>query len=49
MTKIITYTDKKGGFTRRADGEEDTAEKKKSKTFFLRRSVFMPNKSWMNY
>ena len=34
MTKIITYTDKKGGFSRRADGAEDTAEKKKSKTLF---------------
>ena len=34
MTKIITYTDKKGGFSRRADGAEDVAEKKKSKMLF---------------
>lgn len=34
MTKIITYTNKKGGFSRRADGAEDTAEKKKGKTLF---------------
>jgi len=34
MTKIITYTDKKGGFSRRADGAEDTTEKKKGKTLF---------------
>ena len=33
MTKIITYTDKKGGFSRRADGGEDTTEKKKGKIF----------------
>ena len=33
MTKIITYTDKKGGFSRRADGAEDVAEKKKAKLF----------------
>lgn len=35
MTKIITYTDKKGGFSRRADGGEDTTEKKKGKSLFL--------------
>lgn len=35
MTKIITYTDKKGGFSRRADGEEDVAEKKKGKLPFV--------------
>ena len=34
MTKIITYTDRKGGFSRRADGNEDVAEKKKAKTLF---------------
>ena len=34
MTKIITYTDKKGGFSRRADGAEDIAEKKKGKALF---------------
>ena len=34
MTKIITYTDKKGGFSRSADGAEDTAEKKKGKNLF---------------
>lgn len=34
MTKIITYTDKKGGFSRRADGAEDVAGKKKGKTLF---------------
>ena len=34
MTKIITYTDKKGGFSRRADGGDDNTEKKKGKTFF---------------
>lgn len=34
MTKIITYTDKKGGFSRRVDGVEDTPEKKKGKAFF---------------
>ena len=34
MTKIITYTNKKGGFSRRADGAEDIAEKKKGKTLF---------------
>lgn len=34
MTKIITYTDKKGEFSRRADGAEDTAEKKKGKALF---------------
>ena len=33
MTKIITYTDKKGGFSRRADGAEGVAEKKKAKLF----------------
>ena len=34
MTKIITYTDRKGGFSRRADGAKDTTEKKKGKTLF---------------
>ena len=34
MTKIITYTDKKGGFSRRVDGVEDTPEKKNGKAFF---------------
>ena len=34
MTKIITYTDKKGGFSRRADGAEDIVEKKKGIMLF---------------
>ena len=34
MTKIITYTDKKGGFSRRIDGIEDNFEKKKNKPLF---------------
>ena len=34
MTKIITYTDRKGGFSRRADGTEDVEEKKKGKMLF---------------
>ena len=34
MTKIITYTDRKGGFSRRADGSEDIMEKKKGKPLF---------------
>lgn len=34
MTRIITYTDKKGGFSRRADGAEDVTEKKKGKSIF---------------
>ena len=35
MTKIVTYTDRKGGFSRRADGAEEVAEKKKGKTLFV--------------
>ena len=31
MTKIITYTDRKGGFSRKADGTDDIVEKKKGK------------------
>ena len=34
MTKIITYTDRKGRFSRRIDGGEDVVEKKKGKIFF---------------
>ena len=34
MTKIITYTDRKGRFSRRADGAEDIASKKKGKLPF---------------
>ena len=34
MTKIVTYTDRKGGFSRRADGVEETVEKKKGKLLF---------------
>ncbi len=34
MTKIITYTDKKGGFSRKADGTDDVTDKKKGKMFF---------------
>lgn len=34
MTKIITYVDKKGGFSRRADGAEEVPEKKKGKMLF---------------
>lgn len=34
MTKIITYIDRKGGFSRSTDGEEDITEKKKGKMLF---------------
>lgn len=34
MTKIITYVDRKGQFSRRSDGGEDSAEKKKGKALF---------------
>ena len=34
MTKIITYYDRKDGFSRRADGAEEDTEKKKSKLLF---------------
>ena len=34
MTKILTYTDRKGGVSRRADGGEDVAEKKRGKLLF---------------
>lgn len=29
MTKIIAYTDKKGGFSRRVDGQKTLQERKK--------------------
>ena len=34
MTKIITYYDKKDGFSRRADGVEEDVEKRKGKLLF---------------
>ena len=34
MTKIITYANRKGGFSRRADGAEDVVEKKKGIPLF---------------
>ena len=34
MTKIITYTDRKNGFSRKADGTKDIPEKKKGKNLF---------------
>ena len=34
MTRIITYVDRKDGFSRRADGAEEVPEKKKSLSLF---------------
>ena len=47
MTKIITYTDKKGGFSRRADGAEMLLKRKKVKPSLLKKNAYMQSKNWM--
>ena len=40
MTKIITYTDRKGGFSRKADGTDDIVEKKKGKEDYTEERIY---------